>query len=155
MEFLQTLSGLDTSELERMAGQLLRLLDGMPQAAAVVNKTEAEGEPGAVPRRGMAFLPVEIAGRAQRNWDPAEDSGRTVPEESAEDASERLTETVALPDTEPRSPVAIPEPESAGAVSARQGSVFSVMRSSTGSDMDAISEFFRRDSRRYDTGFGE
>ena len=154
MDFSETISGLDPAALERVAEELLQLLDGAAQSAAA-QKPEGSIASGDESRRGMVFLPVETERRAERTQKQTEElSLRRDRETDAEDVEERMPEEAEQPDAAPRRRYMVSAAESAG-TAARPGQTFSAAHGTAGSDMDAISEFFRRDSRRYDTGFGE
>ena len=122
-------------------------------AAALLNYFDASVQtaPGAVPGQPEREAAEQISGTAWRDFDAALPM-RFVPD-TAETAEElrrevlRMSEAAAAPAAVQSADDAAPEAVGFSAAPQRMDALRGVP------EMDDISEFFRRDSRRYDNGF--
>ncbi|MBR1659915.1 MAG: hypothetical protein IJ705_06320 [Oscillospiraceae bacterium] len=178
-DFARGLSSLDAGTLEALASELLRLLDG-GGAARGTSASRQDGE-DAAPFGGAergAFEPpagglfprredFDVGGRAG-GWNFPELLQQTPRElrASAEfqaarqqalaelDAAETARAAFGSPEDAPRPRRGLAADAEGQSLPAAPAGDAQPTPGGTESDMDAISEFFRRDSRRYDTGFG-
>ncbi|MCD7853268.1 MAG: hypothetical protein LUG15_04720 [Oscillospiraceae bacterium] len=159
------IGALSAAELETAAAELLALLDGAAGDAQTQTQTwtTAQAQPW---ERGWtdAAAAVEANGRA---WARMDADAAAVPAASAEAAAEAAARLTVRPqDAQTRSAANADvmqrvasngmEPEAGGASDGGaphsvQSGAAAMRRGYVG--MDEISEFFRRDSRRYDGGF--
>lgn len=151
MRFSAMLRGLDGRELSSAAEDLLRLLDGV--SAAPGNTAFSEPAALAAPRR--AGLSAETAAGAVSVSGTDAEQRRALAEALETISAERTgAQSRAYGSEDAGTDAAIDYAGSEATEAASAAGARVLFTAVPETDMDAVSEFFRRDSRRYDVGFG-
>ena len=160
MAFEKALRGLKETELLSAAEALLRLLDGGEQRSPGGLASGAAGTAERGAARWDGPVTPDPAFRAVQTTDTTLPEARAAAERAAEER-QRLAESLEALSRERQRTVPAPSGITTPAAAETGGGAVGAAASRETRfavageiDPEAVSEFFRRDSRRYDSGFG-
>lgn len=139
------------SEMQEAASVLLQRLDGHMAARQTAPKTKISETAAA--KNAAAVVPISASERLQNELDALSLENGRAPAKRALQPETAQRKSAATGDT-PAYTASSAAKSAAEAQESTPADAAGLQYAPTNGRMDEISEFFRRDSRRYDTGFG-